>query len=128
MTVGKVAPRRAGPTKTGCGQGDSVYATTTTRTPKTPKAPARTPVSTGCGSSSSTGGWKAKTVTSGKSGKTTGLSERAKKELEKAKTNKAGGRGRVSTGCGNSEPAKPSKPAKPVKPAPLPDRPNRTGC
>ena len=111
MTVGKAAPRR--PTATGCA----------TTTPKTPKAPPRTPVATGCGSSSGTGGWKAKTVTGGKSGKTTGLSERAKKELEKAKTIKAGGRGRVSTGCGNSEPA-----PKPVKPSPVPDRPTRTGC
>lgn len=104
MTVGKASSRR--PTATGCGS--SAPATT----PKKP-TPSRTPVSTGCGTSSTTsGGWKAKT----------GLSERAKKELEKTK--KTGGRTSVSTGCGSSAPAKPAKPAKPSKPA----APVRTGC
>lgn len=111
MTVGKASARR--PTATGCGAAPAK--------PSTPKKPTpRTPVSTGCGSSSTGGGWKAKTVTGGKSGKTTGLSERAKSQLEKAKV-KTGGRTSVSTGCGSSAPAKPSKPAAPSKPA-------RTGC
>jgi hypothetical protein len=106
MTVGKAGSRR--PVATGCGAA-----------PAKPSKPASRPsVSTGCGSSSSGGGWKAKTVTGGKSGKTTGLSERAKSQLEKAKTTKGGGKGHVSSGCGSSTPSKPSHPVKPA----------RTGC
>jgi hypothetical protein len=106
MTVGKAGPRRS--VSTGCGASIAKA-----NSPKKPAA--RTAVSTGCGSTG--GGWKAKTVTTGTKGKTSGLSERTSKQLDKAKT-KETGRKTVSTGChaGN----------KPAKPATHPRV--RTGC
>jgi hypothetical protein len=102
--------RKAGsrtPVSTGCG----------TSTRGTSKPSTRTPVSTGCGTSSSSGskGWSAKT--GGKVSEK--VSQRSKDLLEKAggKTEKR----TTSTGCGTSSPSKPSHPAKPSKPV-------RTGC
>lgn len=96
--------RRTGsrtPVSTGCGASS---------TRGTSKPSPRKPVATGCGTSSTgSTGWKAKT-TGGK------VSDRSKDLLEKAKgkTEKR----TVSTGCGTSKPSTPSKPSKPT----------RTGC
>ncbi|MBL8912416.1 MAG: hypothetical protein JNM17_17120 [Archangium sp.] len=93
--------RRTGsrtPVSTGCGASS---------TRGTSKPSPRKPVSTGCGTPS-TGGWTPKPK----------VSTRSKELLEKAKGKDKTEKRTVSTGCGTSKPSTPSKPSKPT----------RTGC
>ncbi|MFT3712197.1 MAG: hypothetical protein QM817_31520 [Archangium sp.] len=103
--------RRTGtrtPVSSGCGSSS---------TRGTSKPSPRKPVATGCGTSSSSGskGWSAKT-----GGKVSDkVSQRSKDLLDKAEGKT--GRRTTSSGCGTSSPSKPS----PHKPTP---KPTRTGC